>query len=98
MPDAAYDDEAALEAVLAFLDAPPLYGSAEDRLFGLLLRRVNEAAVTPMEATEDATLVLSEDLVRRLADLERRRSLGEHPYGDHPEGLGPTLGMDVRHA
>jgi hypothetical protein len=101
MPDAvpfnAYDDEAALEAVLAFLDQPPLYGSAEDRLFGRLLRQVNDAAAAPMESPEEASLVLSDDLMRRLADLERRRAVDGHPFGDHPEGLGPTLGMDVSH-
>jgi hypothetical protein len=92
-----HDDEAALEMVLAYLDAPPLEGSEEERLFGRLLSKVNQAAAATREESPDASLVIGEDLRRRLLDLERRRSDG-HPFGNHPEGLGPTLGMDVRHS
>ncbi len=92
-----HDDEAALEMVLAYLDAPPLEGSEEERLFGRLLSKVNQAAVATREESADATLVIGEDLRLRLLDLERRRSEGQ-PFGVHPEGLGPTLGMDVSHS
>jgi hypothetical protein len=95
-PNLMLDDEAALEMVLAYLDAPPLEGSEEDRLFGRLLRQVNDAVVTPIDVPDPNDLVVSEDLAIRLADLERRRAL--RPFGVHPDGLGPTLGMDVGHS
>jgi hypothetical protein len=33
-------------------------------------------------------------LRRRLEAAARRRN-GSHPFGEHPDGIGPTLGMDV---
>lgn len=97
------DDEAALEAVLAFLDAPPLEGSEEDRLFGRLLRQVNEAAAAPMAEPDEASLFISGDLHRRLVDLERQRGVLERrsapflPFGEHPDGIGPTVGIQTPH-
>lgn len=96
-PNMMLDDEAALEMVLAYLDALPLEGSEEDRLFGHALRHVNSVVAAPQADAREPALSVNEDLVRRLADLERRREEGK-PFGSHPEGLGPTLGMDVSHS
>ncbi|WP_297510617.1 hypothetical protein [uncultured Caulobacter sp.] len=91
------DAETALEDVLAFLDRPPEAGSPEDALFGERLRQVIAASIPgdEDEAAEDApALVLDADLRRRLEDVARRRAEGRY-FGDHPDGIGPTLGMDV---
>jgi hypothetical protein len=96
-PNMMLNDEAALEMVLAYLDAPPLEGSEEDRLFGRALRHVNSVVVVPPDEPREPALSVNEDLMRRLADLERRREEGK-PFGSHPDGLGPTLGMDVSHS
>lgn len=92
------DDETALEEVMAFLEAPPEAGSADDRRFGERLRQVIAASI-PLDEGEDPadapSLVLDEPLRRRLEDFARRR-MGDHPFGEHPEGIGRTLGMDLR--
>lgn len=92
------DDETALEEVLAFIDAPPVAGSEADARFAARLRQVIAASIPAAEEDdlEDAPrLDLDADLRRRLDDLARERG-GSHPFGDHPDGIGPTLGMDLR--
>jgi hypothetical protein len=96
----AVDDETALEEVLAFLDAPPEAGSADDARFGVRLRQVIAAAIPAAEGEDpkDApTLRLESDLRDRLEALAKARA--HHNYfGEHPNGIGPTLGMDVSNA
>jgi hypothetical protein len=93
----AVDDETALEEVMSFLDAPPESGSADDARFGTRLRQVIAASI-PLDEGEDPedapTLKLDDGLRGRLEQAAKRRS-GDKPFGDHPDGIGPTLGMDV---
>lgn len=89
--------ETALEEVLAFLDSPPTPGSPEDAVFGERLRQVIAASIPsdPDDAEEDVpALALGEDLRRKLEAAAKRRS-ASHPFGEHPDGIGPTLGMDL---
>lgn len=91
------DDEAAFEEVLAFLDNPPEPGGAEDARFGERLRQVIAASVPLSEDDdpEDApTLALDVDLRARLETLAHKRAQGRY-FGEHPDGIGPTLGMDL---
>ena len=94
------DNENALEEVLDLLERPPAPGSAEDARLGARLRQVIAASIQP-EAEDDPadapTLTLDNDLRTRLERLARRRE-ADKPFGDHPEGIGPTLGMDLRSA
>lgn len=81
-----------LEKAMGFLDRPPRPGSAEDRRFCELLARLDRRQATepaPPTAAPDENGV--SDLDRRLEALSRRRR-GE----PRPDGLGPTLGMDLR--
>jgi hypothetical protein len=91
------DDDTALEEVMTFLDSPPEEGSADDARFGARLRQVIAAAI-PLDEGEDPadgpTLQLDDGLRGRLEALANKRS-GSHYFGDHPDGIGPTLGMDV---
>ena len=93
----AVDDETALEEVLAFLDSPPEAGGADDARFGERLRQVIAASI-PLDEGEDRddtpALALDSDLRRRLEEVARRRSEGKL-FGDHPDGIGPTLGMRI---
>jgi len=91
------DAETALEEVMAFLDAPPQPGSPQDEVFGERLRQVIAAAIpaAPDDDEDDApVLALNEDLRRRLETAARKRG-ADHPFGDHPDGIGPTLGMNL---
>ncbi|PZR34422.1 hypothetical protein [Caulobacter segnis] len=99
MPDIV-DDETALEEVIAFLDAPPQAGSAEDERFASRLRQVIAASIPAAEDDdpEDApTLRLDDDLRDRLEALAKARASHNY-FGEHPDGIGPTLGMDVSKA
>lgn len=91
------DDETALEDVLAFLDNPPELGGAEDARFGERLRQVI-AASTPLTEEDDPedapTLVLDAELRSRLEAVAHKRSRGRY-FGEHPAGIGPTLGMHL---
>lgn len=96
----AVDDETALEEVLAFLDAPPEAGSADDERFVARLRQVIAAAIPAAEGDdpEDAPTLRIEDSLRdRLEALAKARASHNY-FGDHPDGIGPTLGMDVSNA
>ena len=92
----AVDDETALEEVMAFLDSPPT-DADDDARFGERLRQVIAASI-PLDEGDDPDdapiLALGADLRRRLEETARRRSEGK-PFGDHPEGIGPTLGMRI---
>jgi hypothetical protein len=89
------DNDTALEEVMSFLDSPPEEGSADDARFGERLRQVIAAAI-PLDEGEDPadgpTLQLDDSLRGRLEALANKRG---HYFGDHPDGIGPTLGMDV---
>ncbi|HJV43775.1 hypothetical protein [Caulobacter sp.] len=91
------DDDTALEEVLGFLATPPEAGSADDARFGARLRQVIAASIPADEdddSEDEPRLKLDADLRGRLDALARRRS-ENHPFGDHPDGIGPTLGMDL---
>ena len=91
------DDETAFEELMAFLDNPPEPGGAEDARFGERLRQVIAASV-PLSEDEDPedapTLALDADLRSRLEALAHKRAGGNY-VGEHPDGIGPTLGMDL---
>lgn len=90
------DNETALEEVMAFLGNPPEAGSPDDTRFGERLRQVIAASI-PLdegEDPEDAPKLRLDDAFRsRLEALARER--GGNYFGEHPDGIGPTLGMDV---
>jgi hypothetical protein len=92
----AVDNDTALEEVMTFLDDPPEPGSAEDVRFGERLRQVIAASI-PLdegEDPEDAPGLQLDDAFRgRLEKVARER--GGNYFGDHPDGIGPTLGMDL---
>lgn len=86
--------EDALEVVVGFLEAPPEPDSDAGRRFDHALARVLAGAPTPMTDDHGAAPTLDPGLRQRLDDLARRRA-GHNPFGDHPDGIGPTLGMDL---
>lgn len=91
------DADTALEEVMTFLDSPPEPGSPQDAIFGERLRQVIAASIPNDPDDEDddpPALALGEDLRRKLEAAARRRA-GDHPFGEHPDGIGPTLGMNV---
>lgn len=92
----AVDNDTALEEVMTFLDDPPEPGSAEDARFGERLRQVIAAAI-PLDEGEDPEdapgLQLDDAFRSRLEKVARER--GGNYFGDHPDGIGPTLGMDL---
>lgn len=92
------DNDTALEEVLEFLANPPASGTPEDARFGDRLRQVLSASIVDDPLDEDdpipkAELTLDDDLRRKLEAIANRRS--SNPFGEHPEGIGPTLGMDL---
>jgi len=95
MTDSAWED--ALESVLAFLDDPPAPDTQAGQTFDAALRHVLASApATGLAAPSEADVIAGLDcgLRARLDDLLRRRA-PRHPFGDHPDGIGPTLGMDL---
>lgn len=89
--------EDALETVLAWLEAPPPPGTPEDARFQAAIDRVlaepGGVAATPEQAAAiDDIVRLDADLRQRLEALAKARP---NPFGDHPDGIGPTLGMDL---
>jgi hypothetical protein len=95
------DADTALEEVLAFLAQPPTPGSADDDRFGERLRQVMAAAIPADDSSDDdpvaPTLEISADIKAKLDAIARRRA-ADHPFGEHPDGIGPTLGMNLRGA
>jgi hypothetical protein len=92
------DNDTALEEVMEFLADPPAPGTPEDARFGARLRQVLAASTVDDPVDEDdptpkPELALDDDLRRKLEAAARRRS--SNPFGEHPEGIGPTLGMDL---
>ena len=92
------DNDTALEEVMGFLDEPPVPGSPEDARFGVRLRQVLAASIVDEPIDEDdpipkAELALDDDLRRRLEQVAKHQA--RNPFGDHPDGIGPTLGMDL---
>jgi hypothetical protein len=91
------DWEDALEIVVGFLDSPPDPDTDDGRRFDQALFRVLAGAPTTEQdgaAQPDATAGLDASLRARLDDLARRRAPA-NPFGDHPDGIGRTLGMDL---
>lgn len=90
------DNDTALQEVMTFLDSPPEPGSADDERFGERLRQVIAASI-PLDEGEDLedapTLQLDDAFRSKLEKVARQR--GGSYFGDHPDGIGPTLGMDV---
>lgn len=92
------DNDTALEEVMAFLEEPPVPGTPDDARFGERLRQVLAASLVDEPEDEDdptprAELALDDDLRRRLEQIALRRP--SNPFGEHPDGIGPTLGMDL---
>ncbi|MBO9557040.1 MAG: hypothetical protein J7515_00455 [Caulobacter sp.] len=95
----AVDNDTALEEVLEFLADPPPPGTPEDARFGERLRQVLAASLVDEPLDEDdptpkPELAIDDDLRRRLESAAKLRST--NPFGEHPGGIGPTLGMDLR--
>lgn len=91
------DWEDALEIVVEFLEEPPEADTEAGRRFDQALLRVLAGAPAPDQAGAtqvDAAAGLDVSLRARLDALARRRAQA-NPFGDHPDGIGPTLGMDL---
>jgi hypothetical protein len=91
------DWEDALEIVVGFLESPPEADTEDGKRFDQALLRVLAGAPGgdhdgAMQV--DAAAGLDASLRERLDDLARRRAHA-NPFGDHPDGIGPTLGMDL---
>jgi hypothetical protein len=86
--------EDALEVVVGFLEAPPEPDSDAGRRFDQALTRVLAGAPKPVKEDFEAAPALDLGLRQRLDDLSRRRAV-HNPFGDHPDGIGPTLGMNL---
>ena len=98
MPDRV-DNDTALEEVMGFLADPPEAGTPEDTRFGARLRQVLAASIIDDPVDEDdpipkAELALDADLRARLEKAAKQRH--GNPFGEHPDGIGRTLGMDLR--
>lgn len=87
--------EDALECVLRGLEHPPARGTDEDTEFLNALARV--LATPPAHDDEQplaAPSALDDDLRRRLQAVAKHRDF-PNLFGDHPDGIGRTLGMDL---
>ncbi|PXA74410.1 hypothetical protein DMC25_25295 [Caulobacter sp. D4A] len=89
--------EDAFEIVLAGLDLPPKRGTPQNDRFQAAIERVlAEPGGSEESAEQDAAV---DDVVRVDKDLRRRLNAlanpGRNPFGEHPNGIGPTLGMDL---
>lgn len=87
--------EDALECVMRGLKHPPVQGTAADADFLVALAQV--LATPPGPDNEEMVFApgaLDDDLRRRLQTLARHRDFPNF-FGDHPDGIGRTLGMDL---
>ena len=92
------ENDAALEEVMDFLAEPPAPGTPEDARFGARLRQVLSASLVDDAVDEDdplpkPELALDDGLRARLEAAAKHRS--SNPFGEHPDGIGSTLGMDL---
>jgi len=89
--------EEALEVVLSHLDCPPAEGTPEDEAFLAALDEVLVASQGGLdnEGGDEQAVVIDDDLRARLEAIAHRRG-PLNPFGEHPDGIGPTLGMDLR--
>ena len=92
MTQASWED--ALQIVIDGLEAPPHPDSQEARRFDQALRQVLAGAPAPRGDADEAPPALDPGLRQRLDDLAKRRAR-HNPFGDHSDGIGPTLGMDL---
>jgi hypothetical protein len=91
------DWEDALEIVVGFLETPPDADTEDGKRFDQALFRVLAGAPSAGQdgaAQAEATAGLDASLRARLDDLARRRAHA-NPFGEHPDGIGRTLGMDL---
>jgi len=86
--------EDALEVVVGFLEAPPEPDTMEGRRFDAALLRVLAGGPDPADGPEPEKPTLDPGLRERLDALVQRRA-ARNPFGDHPDGIGPTLGMNL---
>ncbi|WP_199229157.1 hypothetical protein [Caulobacter endophyticus] len=89
--------EDALQVVLRHLDNPPVEGTPEDEAF---LAALDEVLTFSRDGQNDEDgleqpAVIDDDLRARLEAVAHRRR-PQNPFGEHPDGIGPTLGMDLR--
>ncbi len=87
--------DAILEEVTAYLENPPPEHSEADRRFGRLLEMLQAQPVPSFEPHEtahrdEARVAKLDKALARAASLDRRPA-----FGEHDQGIGPTLGMDV---
>lgn len=87
--------EESLEVVLGYLDHPPIEGTLEDAAFLAALDHVLTASIPEDDEDAEDIPLLDDDLRSRLEAAAHRRH-ASHPFGEHPGGIGPTLGMDLR--
>ena len=88
------DFEDALECVMRGLAHPPVEGTDAD---GDFLRALAIVLATPAPGEHDAVSKaagLDDDLRRRLLAVAKHRDF-PNLFGDHPDGIGRTLGMDL---
>lgn len=87
--------EDALECVLRGLEHPPAHGTDEDRDF---LNALALVLATPPSGDDERPIAapgaLDDDLRRRLQAVAQHRDF-PNLFGDHPDGIGRTLGMDL---
>ncbi len=87
--------EDALECVMKGLEHPPVHGTPADDDFLIALAQV---LATPPGPDDDEMVfapgALDDDLRKRLQSLARHRDFPNF-FGDHPDGIGRTLGMNL---
>lgn len=90
--------EAALEQAAQSLKTPPAPDTVEEEAFFYLVAEIAayERSFDPPQTSRERTLAAElEELKTRLA---ARNAAKREPFGHHPDGIGPTLGMDVSHS
>jgi len=93
--------EAALEQVTRYLEHPPREGTVQDYEFGSLLEEIaryqSEIQAMPTSSAMDGVVSRAHDLMRKAADLRRKREAALKPrwssFPEDGEGIGPTTGI-----